>query len=113
MITAQEALQRTNNIVEAQRAKALKMVEDEWTQFIEPKIIEAIDKGEYGCKYFWMNSVFNETTVDMETFAKLFENYGTQLGYQVNGKLTVQQCMPIRLDVKISWHGGATVKCVN
>lgn len=113
MITAAEAKQRTENIIEEQQTKAMEMVENEWVQFIEPKINEAINKGEYGCKYFWMASIFDEAKIDMEMFAKAFEKYGTKFGYQISGKLTTYNASNSRLDVKISWYGGVTEKCLN
>ena len=113
MITANEARKRTQDIIKSQQADAMKIVENEWSQFIEPKIIEAIDKGAYGCKHFWMNSFFIRAKVDVEMFVRAFKDYGDQLGYQINEHCVYENNEVIRLDIRISWYQGETVKCLN
>ena len=82
MINAKEANKRTYKIIEQLQKKAAQWVEDEW-EFIEEKICEAIERGEFETSYWWSNELLQNAGVQKKYAADALSSkaYELELGF--------------------------------
>ena len=80
MINAKEANRRTYEAVSLLQDKAMQWVEDEW-EFVEAKIYEAIERGEFEASYWWSNELLKEAGVKKQYAAEALSIKAYDLGF--------------------------------
>ena len=80
MLNAKEAKKRTSEIVQKQQKQAELWVEKEW-EFINEKIEEAVEKGEYETAYWWSNELLEEAGIKKQYAAEALAYKAYQLGF--------------------------------
>ena len=80
MINAKEANKRTYKAVTQLQEKATQWVEDEW-EFVEAKIYEAIERGEFVASYWWSNELLQEAGVRKQYAADALSLKAYELGF--------------------------------
>ena len=80
MINAKDAHKRTLDVVKQMQEKAKQWVENEW-EFVENKIQEAIEKGEFEATYWWSSEILEEAGVKKSYAAEALAEKAYDLGF--------------------------------
>ena len=103
MIKAVEAKKIADEFNLKKRTFANEAVFDEWSAYLEPKIMEAIKCSRYPIDYFWSKEVLLDLQVMPIDFTDALTAFAEALGYSVKGTYTGGAGQIVRVDVNISW----------
>lgn len=81
MITAKEANKKTREAVSKLQEQAAIWVENEW-EFIEAKIQEAAEQGNFSTSYWWSNELLEKAGVEKQYAAQALESKADELGFR-------------------------------
>lgn len=104
MIKAVEAKKIADEFNLKKRAIANEAVFDEWSAYLEPKIMEATKCGRYSISYFWSKEALLDLQVKPDDFTDALTAFAEALGYSVEGTYTKGAGQIARVDVNISWR---------
>lgn len=103
MINAKEANERTYKIVKQLQKKATQWVEDEW-EFIEVKICEAIERGEFEASYWWSNKRLQKAGVQKQYVAEALSYKAYELGFRKRIWTAYSNNNDDVLRIELSWE---------
>lgn len=98
MINAKEANQKTVDVIKQLQKKAEQWVEDEW-EFVEAKIQEAIEKGEFETTYWWANELLKEAGVKKSYAAEALAIKAYDLGFSKQIWQNFSNCSVLRIEL--------------
>lgn len=103
-IDAKKMKEIANNINADKRRKAEAMVNNEWNDFIAPRVLTAAKEGRYNINYFWSNSVLEEWNIETDYFEDALKKKLSLLGFNVEIETTFLMGKPIKIIVSINWR---------
>ena len=103
MLKAVEARKIADEFNLKKRATANEIAFDEWSAYLEPKIMDATKCGRYSISYFWSKEVLLDLQVMPDDFTDALVAFAESLGYFVGVTYTKGAGQIVRVDVNISW----------
>ena len=103
-IDAKKMKEIANNINTNKRQKAEAMVNNEWNNFIAPRILTAAKEGRYSTSYFWDHSCPAEWDIDTEYFVDALKKKIVLLGFNAEIETTVLMGEIIKITAYINWR---------
>lgn len=103
-IDAKKMKEIANNINADKRHKAEAMVDNEWNDFIAPRILEAAKEGRYNINYFWCNNILEEWNIDIDDFEDALKKKLSLLGFNVEIEIATLMGKPIKITTYIDWR---------
>lgn len=103
-IDAKKMKKIANNINADKRRKAEAVVNNEWNEFVAPRVLTAAKEGRYNINYFWCNSVFEEWNIDINDFEDALKKKLSLLGFNVEIEKTTLMGKTIRIVAYINWR---------